>query len=32
MLWSFIKFSQIFREMYKDQCGGFVGGYWGVEG
>ena len=32
MLWSFIKFSQIFKEMCIDQCGEFVGGYWGLEG
>ena len=28
MLWSFIKFSQIFKDMCIDQCGEFVGGLW----
>ena len=33
MLWSAIKFSQlILKEMYEDQFGEFVCGYWGLKG
>ena len=33
ILWSFIKFSQlILKEMYEDQFGEFVCGYWGLKG
>ena len=33
MPWSFINFSQLIRkEMYGDQFGEFVCGYWGLKG
>ena len=33
MLWSFIKFSPLIsKEMYEDQSGEFVCGYWGLKG
>ena len=33
MPWSFISFSQLIRkEMYGDQFGEFVCGYWGLKG
>ena len=33
MLWSFIKFlNTFFKEMYGDQFGEFVCGYWGLKG
>ena len=32
ILWSLKKFSQFFKEMYGDQFGEFVCGYWGLKG